>query len=335
MTNSISGFNIRSKVFAVRLVLVFSVIIMAIKFVAYKVTMSNAVLSDALESLINIATSSFTLYSIYYSSKLRDHDHPYGHGKIEYLAVGFEGALIIGTGVYILFKSGYNLIHPNTLDNVDEGILLTAISGIAMYFIGTYMKRKGKELNSLPLIADGQHFHVDTLTSVGLIVGLGLYHLTGLAWIDPVLAIVLAIHIMMSGYKLTKESIDRLLDKADVVSIENITSSLQKNRHANWIDVHNLRSQKFGHYLHVDCHLTLPFYLTLEKVHEEVKLLETELNRDFNHSVELFVHADPCNEELPCDICSVNNCAFRIKPFVKSVEWTKANLIVNKKHKLH
>jgi cation diffusion facilitator family transporter len=335
MTNTISGFNIRSKVFAVRLVLIFSVIIMAIKFVAYKVTMSNAVLSDALESLINIATSSFTLYSIYYSSKLRDLDHPYGHGKIEYLAVGFEGALIIGTGIYILFKSGYNLIHPNTLENVDEGIILTAISGLAMYFIGTYMKRKGKELNSLPLIADGQHFHVDTLTSVGLIVGLGLYHLTGLAWIDPLLAIALAIHIMMSGYKLTKESIDRLLDKADEESIGKIASSLQNNRHDNWIDIHNLRSQKFGHYIHVDCHLTLPFYLTLEKVHSEVKLLETELNRDFDHSVELFVHTDPCNEELPCDICSVKDCVFRKKAFVKSVEWTQANLIINKKHKLH
>jgi cation diffusion facilitator family transporter len=176
---------------------------------------------------------------------------------------------------------------------------------------------------------------VDTLTSVGLIVGLGLYHLTGLAWIDPLLAIALAIHIMMSGYKLTKESIDRLLDKADVESIDSIAASLQKNRHENWIDVHNLRSQKFGHYLHVDCHLTLPFFIPLEAVHKEVKLFENELNRDFHHSVELFVHTDPCNEEFPCDICSVNDCVFRKKPFVRSVEWTHANLIMNKKHKLH
>ena len=111
--------SFRTKVNAISIVLVLSILIMLVKFVAYYVTKSNALLSDALESFINIATSSFTLYSIYYSAKLKDHDHPYGHGKIEYLAVGFEGALILGTGVYILYEAFHLFIHPEPLQNVD------------------------------------------------------------------------------------------------------------------------------------------------------------------------------------------------------------------------
>jgi len=221
--------NFKSKANAIRIVLLLSVVIMMIKFVAYYLTKSNALLSDALESLINIATSSFTLYSIYYSAKLKDHDHPYGHGKIEYLAVGFEGALILGTGVYILYEAFNHFIHPEPLQNVDLGIMITASTGLFMYFIGSFLKKKGRELDSITLVADGEHFHLDTITSIALIVGLVLYHLTKLTWIDPLLAVLLAVHIMMSGYKLTKESIDRLLDKADFDTIQNVVNSLNKN----------------------------------------------------------------------------------------------------------
>ncbi|CAN5629744.1 cation diffusion facilitator family transporter [soil metagenome] len=325
--------DFRSKVNAVRLVLIFSVLIMGVKFFAYSLSKSNAILSDALESLINIATSGFTLYSIYYSSKLRDSDHPYGHGKIEYLAVGFEGALILCTGIYIIFIAITHFFQPVVLRDVDSGILLTALSGLAMYFIGTFLKRKGREMNSMPLIADGEHFHVDTVTSVGLIAGLLLFKLTGWYWIDPTLAIVLALHIMMSGYKLVKVSIDHLLDKADLATIQNVSEALQKYRHKSWIDIHNLRLQKFGQYLHVDCHITLPFYFTLEQVHDEVKLLEKELNRDFENAIEIFIHTDPC-QQIPCAHCEQDDCVFRKSPFIRQIPWTPLNLMTNKKHQL-
>lgn len=313
--------------------MIFSVIIMIVKFFAYYVSKSNAVLSDALESFINIATSGFTLYSLYYSAKLKDDDHPYGHGKIEYLAVGFEGALILGTGVYILIKSANNFFHPVPLENINGGILLTAVSGLAMYFIGTFLKRKGRELNSRPLVADGEHFHLDTLTSIALIVGLGIYELTGIYWIDPLLASLLAIHIMGSGLKLTKESIDHLLDKTDFVTIAKIVDALALHRRDSWIDVHNLRLQKFGQYLHVDCHITMPFYYSLDQVHDEIKLLEKELNNEFENKLELFVHTDPC-QIIPCNLCKVKDCPFRRLPFHDLVTWTPEIVMLNKKHSL-
>lgn len=326
--------DIRSKLSAIKRVIAFSFLIMGVKFAAWYYSDSQAVLSDALESFINIATSTFTLYSLLYASRLKDDDHPYGHGKVEYLAVGFEGALIFGTGIYIIYNSVLHLLHPEPLKQVDIGLLLTAVSTVSMWWIGRFLRNKGKQLNSLPLMADGEHFNADALTSLGLIVGLFVYRITGWLWVDPVLAILLALHIIVSGFRLIRSSVDHLLDKADIDAIRKLTEVLQDRRHQSWIDIHNLRLQKFGHYLHVDCHLTLPFYYTLEEVHHQIKLLEAELNRDFNNHVELFVHTDPCMQ-IPCNICSLENCMFRKEPFVRSLHWTPEMLMENKKHKLY
>ena len=141
------------------------------------------------------------------------------------------------------------------------------------------------------------------------------------------------INQMAYGIKLLRESINHLLDKADMITIENITTSLQQYREDSWIDIHNLRLQKFGHYLHVDCHLTLPFYYPLDKVHEHTKKLEYVLNLDVENHVEVFVHTDPCME-IPCNICSVKDCPFRRMPHVSQVKWTSENLMLNKKHQL-
>jgi len=325
--------NIRSKVSAVKWVLFFSILIMFVKFSAWYFSRSEAILSDALESLINIATSFFALYSLFYASQLKDADHPYGHGKIEYLAVGFEGALIFGTGIFIIVNAIQHFYEPHELKNIDIGLLLTGISTLGMWWMSRFLKRKGEESNSSILKADGKHFNADAITSAGLIIGLFAYKFTGWIWIDPVLAILLALHIMASGIQLLRESINHLLDKADLETIERITASLQNYRDESWIDIHNLRLQKFGHYLHVDCHLTLPFYLQLDDVHEQVKNLETVLNRDVENHVEVFVHTDPCME-IPCNICSVKDCTFRKEAQVMQINWNSENLMLNKKHQL-
>jgi cation diffusion facilitator family transporter len=275
----------------------------------------------------------FALYSLFYASKLKDADHPYGHGKIEYLAVGFEGALIFGTGIYIIINAVKHFYAPHALQHVDVGIFLTLVSTLSMYGMSRYLRKKGAENNSAILKADGQHFKADAITSGGLIIGLIAYRITGWAWIDPALAILLALHIMGSGINLLRESINHLLDKADMKTIENITASLQQYRDESWIDIHNLRLQKFGHYLHVDCHLTLPFYYRLDEVHEQIKKLESVLNRDVENHVELFVHTDPCME-IPCNICAVKDCTFRKLPHASQIKWTSENLMLNKKHQL-
>ena len=326
--------DLRSRVNAVQWVIVFSILIMGVKLAAWWMSKSQAVLSDALESLINIATSSITLFSLLYGAKLRDRDHPYGHGKIEYFAVGIEGMLIFGTGLYIIVQSILHLIEPHPLQDVDSGMLLTVVSVLAMGAISVFLKRKGKALDSLPLTADAAHFRADAITSIGLLGGLFLYRITGLLWLDPVLAILLSLHIMYSGFGLLREAHDRLMDRADFDAIDRLGLVLQEKRRPEWIDVHNLRLQKFGNYMHVDCHLTLPFYLNLEEAHTEVKHLERTLNASFNQKIELFVHTDPCMKK-PCTLCAVSHCTFRSSAFQEQVIWNRENLMRDDKHSLN
>jgi cation diffusion facilitator family transporter len=313
--------------------LTLGIVVMLIKLYAFIVTASNAILSDALESFINIAASGFALYSVLFSSKLKDSDHPYGHGKMEFVAVGFEGALIFCTGIFIVIKSVMNLFTDHEIVKVDLGIILTAASGVILFLMGKYLNAKAKKLNADVLKAEGKHFMIDSLTTAAIITGLIIYRFTGYYWIDSALAILLSVHIMYSGFKITKQSMDTLLDKADMNMINKIAQVMQTNRRIAWIDVHNLRVQKFGHYLHIDCHLTLPFYATLQEVHDEVKHMENILNDNFDNKIELFVHTDPCMQ-LPCNICRVADPKYRLQDFKKEVEWNAGNLMRNKKHHL-
>lgn len=139
---------------------------MTIKFTAYYMTRSNAILSDALESIINVIASGFAFYSIYLSAQPKDDDHPYGHGKIEYFSSGFEGALIIIAGIWIAVEAIQHLIHPQPLQHLDWGILLILLTVIVNGIVGYYLQRVGKYTRSEALIADGKHLVTDSISSV-------------------------------------------------------------------------------------------------------------------------------------------------------------------------
>lgn len=325
--------SVKSKVKSLRVVFIISVVITLVKFYTYYLTRSYAVLSDAFESIINIAATGFALYSVTYSAKLKDADHPYGHGKIEYIATGFEGALIFFTGIYIFINAIFSLINGKVINHVEDGILLSTITTVVLLVMGLHLVKKGRKVSSVIMIADGKHILTDVATSASLIFALLLYKLTQFTWIDGTLALILSFHILFNGYKLVRESLNNLMDKADIDLIDEIAVSLQKIRRDKWIDIHNLRMQKFGHYVHIDCHMTLPFYISLETVHNEIKILEREINRSTRYTVELFIHTDPC-EQISCNICVVSNCSFRKKEFVTQVEWSSKNMMQNKKHKL-
>ena len=329
--NSSRGDALRLKTRMLKLVLALSAIVMLIKFVAYFLTFSNAILSDALESIVNIAATAFALFSVRYGARSKDSDHPYGHGKMEYVAAGFEGALIFGTGVFIIIRSVNSLLFHTVINHVNEGIGLIAASGVLLFIMGNILIRRGKKLESLTLIADGKHLITDVFTSIGIVVGMWLYQRTGLVWIDSVLAIALAIFILINGFRILKISMDHLMDKANPQIMERIAEVLETIKRPQWIDVHNMRIQQFGDLLHVDCHITLPYYESLDQVHNEITTLENELNNAFDNRVELFVHTDPC-EQIPCTICPVSDCKARRHPFHHRVVWTADNLSLNQKH---
>lgn len=316
-----------------RITLLVSVALMVIKFTAYFITNSVAVLSDALESIINVTAGSFALYSIYYASQPKDADHPYGHGKIENLSAGFEGSLIFIAGIAIIAEAVYAFFFPPELKKLDTGLMIAGFAGLCNFIMGTYLVQKGKHFNSFTMVADGKHLISDTISSIGLIVGLGIIYFTNIFWIDNILAIIFGCVILFTGFKLVRESVTNLLDKADLEKLNYLISLLNKNRRPKWIDIHNLRILKYGSRLHVDAHLTLPWYDSLEESHKEMILVEKIIRESLGDEIEFFIHADPC-PSASCPVCIVENCPQRKTSFIKKLNWTVENLMPDEKHKI-
>ena len=315
------------------MVLIIGVVIMILKFAAFFITRSNAILTDALESIINVVAGSFALYSLYYSSRPKDSDHPYGHGKIEYLSSALEGSLISIAGIAIIIKSVYSFFYPQSLQALDIGLYLTLLTGAGNCIMGLYLIRYGKTHQSTAMVADGRHLLSDTVSSVGIVVGLLIIYLTRIYWLDNLVALIAGGYIMYMGYSLLKESVTGLLDEADVEKLKLVIAILNKSRREKWIDMHNLRVLKYGAHLHVDAHITLPWYDNLEETHKEVSLVENLIKKQLGNELEFFIHADPC---IPtsCPICVVQNCPVRQADFVKRLEWTLENMLPDEKHKL-
>jgi cation diffusion facilitator family transporter len=315
-----------------KIVLALSVFLFAVKFLAYFLTSSNSILTDAVESIVNIATGSFALYSIYYAARPRDEDHPYGHGKIEFLSSGFEGSMILIAGLAMVGKGFYSFFGKTELKHLDWGLYLTVFASALNFFMGRILIRKGKKERSATLVAEGKHLLSDTWSSVAIVAGLLLIQLTDLIWIDYVITIVVGGLIMYSGIRLVKESIDNLLDKADIERIREVVNLLEKNKKDKWIDIHNLRVIKYGDHLHIDCHVTLPWYDTLTESHDEIDAIRSLTKNNIHDRVEFFIHADPCVPPYSCGVCPLSECRVRKAPFVKRVEWKLDNVLPDKKH---
>lgn len=327
-------FILRSKEFRIIIVsLVVSLLVTCAKFFAYFTTYSVAILSDSLESIINVVAGGFACFSIYLASKPRDENHPYGHGKVEFFSIGFEGGLISIAGCLILYKAIEYFISPRQLQQLNHGILIIVIAGLVNLLLGIFLIRQGKKIPSITISGNGQHILTDAWSSVGLIVALVLIQYTGWQWLDPLASLLLGALIIAKGYKLLRHSVSGLMDETNLKIVKQIAAILTKERRPQWIDVHNMRVQQFGNNYHIDCHLTLPYYFTLEQVHKEVESMEQLINNNFpNREVECFIHTDPCAPPKSCPYCQVEDCPVRGAPFQKRVEWTPDQLLSNRQH---
>ncbi|MFB5944383.1 cation diffusion facilitator family transporter [Albibacterium profundi] len=311
--------------------LITAISLMVIKFIAYFITHSNAVFTDALESIVNVIASSFAFYSIYLSSLPKDMNHPYGHGKVEFFSVFIEGALIFLAALFIIGKAIYNFFFPIELTNLLEGVGLVAFTALINFLLGRYLLVKSKKLNSLTLMADGKHLLTDALSTVGLVVGLLLVYFTGLIIIDIILSLILGVFILYQGYKLLRQSVGGLMDESDVQLVKDVVDVLQQHRKDPWIDIHNLRLQRYGANLHLDCHVTLPNYFDLNKVHEEVSEIDKLINEKVGLKTEFFIHADPCLPQC-CHYCNVKNCPIRSSEKTIDMIWDVELVTRNLKH---
>ena len=290
------------------------------KAVAYLVTDSTAVLSDALESIVNVVTAIFLVYSIRLAATPADRNHPYGHGKIEFFAAGVEGTLIVVAGMLILFAALQAFVFGSKIHDIDLGMQLligfTVINGL----IGWHLIRAGKQVGSLALRADGLHLMTDVLTTVGVLVGLLGVRLTGWKMIDPIAATIVALNILRTGWQLSREAVRGLMDEADDSLLEAIIQRLEQTRRDCCIDLHSLRVWSSGALHHVDFHLTVPRYYDAEQLHELDESYTEDAFLLEDSAWDVIIHYDPCRPRH-CAGCKMDACPVRSEPFEERVSF--------------
>ena len=317
-----------------RIVLIIALLMFIMKITAWFFTNSLAILTDALESIVNIIAGALGLYSVHLAAKPRDADHPYGHGKVELVSSAAEGIFILLAGLYIIYRAVASLFYHHEVFKIDIGILIMALTAVINFVVGSLCVRKGKTNQSLQLIASGKHLKTDTYSTIGIIVGLALIYFTGVEYIDSIIATIAAVVVIVTGISILRSSIGGMMDEADEILLQKIVDVLNEKRNENWIDLHNVRFIKYGSTLHCDCHLTVPWYLNIREAHAEISRLAEVIKEEFGTSVEMFVHTDPCMD-YSCPICNKQHCHVRQHPFVKRITWTVENIIRDKKHSLN
>jgi len=306
-----------------------AVLLMALKFYAFWLTRSAAILSDTLESIINVVASCFAIGSIIVAGRPPDEDHPYGHGKIEFFSAGFEGALIMVAAAGIFYSGISQLLQPHALPNLNIGLVLLFGAGMVNLLLGIYLIRVGRRTDSLTLIADGKHVLTDFYTSGGVLAGLVLVKFSGWLWLDGTIACLVGINILFTGAGLVRQSYRGLMHTADPSALTKLSEILIEHRRDLWIDIHQLRTWKSGNHTHIDLHLVLPRDLSLEEAHNEAKKMEKLIIEHFDGNASPLIHMDPCIA-TDCPICSINACHSRTSDFRKLASWNLESMTTHK-----
>lgn len=324
----------KEKMSVQRWILGISIFIFVTKLSAYYLTYSMGILSDALESTVNVFTGIMTYFSLKYSIKPKDADHPYGHGKIELITASIEGILIALAGFYIIFESVHRFYYPSPIHDLNFGILLIGFCGVLNFIVATYSVRVGKKQNSMALIAGGQHLKTDTYTSIGLILGLVLVLITKITWLDSAIAIVFGLIIWKGAYDILRHTMMGLMDKVDMLLLDRLIALLSKKKKKEWIYGHKLAVLHFGHVIHVDMHLTLPYYFTLQQSLEEVRELKKVMLEGLDQKVaDISIQTEPCHPGL-CRLCNFE-CSVRSFRCEQNMLWDLPTLTSGNQYKVN
>jgi len=325
MDNTKQNYQVQKWIFGL------SITLFIIKIIAWRLTRSLAILSDALESIVNVLAGVIGLYSLYVAAKPNDSDHPNGHGKAEFVSAAAEGTLIFGVGILILYKAIRSFFISSGIDKttLDKGLILVVATAIINYVAGYFFISIGKRNSSLALQASGKHLQVDTYSTLGIVAGLIVILVTKIYWLDKLIAMAMGALVVWNGYTILRKSLAGIMDEADVQLLNRMVQLLNKNHQENWIDLHNLRVIKYGALLHVDCHLTLPWYLNLREAQKELDTFENIVQSEFKDGLEMFVHTDGCMS-ASCPICLKTDCAMRLHPFEKRMDWTLDSVVTDK-----
>jgi cation diffusion facilitator family transporter len=294
-------------------------------------TGSTAVLSDAMESSVNLVTSGFTVWAVWLSTRPRDEEHPYGHGKVEYFSVAIEAVLLGVAGIAIALVAGRALFVPPDLRSPGVGALAALAVGMSLWASGAAMIRAGRRLESPAIVADGEHLRADAVTTAAIVVGLALVAWTGVRWLDPALGLILAAWVLRSAWRLMREAIGGLMDEASEPLLDAIADTLESVRRPGWTTPHHVKVHRLGSAIHVDLHIVFPWYSDLRSVHEDSLVIEAAMRERFGARCETMVHMEPCRPSS-CRLCDLEACPERGDPFEARVRWTGAQIRQPRRH---
>ncbi len=274
-----------------------------LKAEAYFLTGSVGLLSDALESFVNLAGAVMALAMITIASRPPDKDHNFGHGKAEYFASGVEGALIVVAALSIAYTAGMRLLHPEPVEQIDLGLAISLGASVINFITAKILLSAGKKYNSITLEANSSHLMTDVWTSAGVLVGVGAVKFTGWTWLDPAVAIIVAINILVTGFRLVSKSISGLMDIAlppeDQKKISGIMTKFSKN---GLVEYHELCTRQAGAKKFVSMHVLVPGAWSVQQGHNLVEEIENEIIASIK-DVTVITHLEPIEEHPPEDSC--------------------------------
>jgi cation diffusion facilitator family transporter len=298
----------RAEAIAAATSIVVSVLLLAVKFTAFYITGSAAIFSDALESIVNVIASFVAGYSLLLAHQPADAQHPYGHGKAEFLSAGFEGGMIVIAAIVIAFRAVETMIngpHPNKLD---VGLILIAIAGVVNGGVGLLLLQSGRRRGSIALVADGKHLLTDAITSAAVLIALVImWFMPAWTWVDPIAALLVAIYITLMGLGLLSRSTAGLMDRQDASDDKLLRDILDAHVGASGKEpricsYHKLRHRHSGRYHWVDFHVMVPATWDIRRGHEAASAIEYEIEQALGEG-NATAHVEPCPDGA-CGSCA-------------------------------
>ncbi|MCJ7512988.1 MAG: cation diffusion facilitator family transporter [Anaerolineales bacterium] len=272
-----------------------AVLTISLKGAAAILTGSVSLLSDALESTINLTTAVMTLIVLFIVARPEDDDHTYGHGKAEYLSSGAEGGLILAASAGIIFVSVRRLINPLPVSHLDVGLVVIGVATLINLIVATLLIRVGRRERSVALEADGRHLMTDVWTSVGVIIGVLMVYLTGIVRLDPIIAILFGANIAVTGIRLMVRSTQGLMDSAvPKEEVQAITATLDRHAEAG-LQYHALRTRQSGSRSFASFHIQVPGEWTVQRGHDLLEQIDLELHRTLPY-LTVFSHIEPMED---------------------------------------
>lgn len=293
------------------------ILILGLKYLAYRISGSTALLSDAIESVVNVVAAVFALGAVIFAEKPADRDHPYGHGKIEHFSAAFEGGLISLAAVMIWWEA-ISALHAQlngtfALKDLGKGLAINMVAGFMNGALGLFLIHMGKKQRSRAIEADGHHVLSDFWTTLGIAAALLLVKFTGILWLDPIMAMVVGTLLAFTGFKLVHSSSQALLDMEDPVLLKQLIEVINRVRPVDVIAIHELRTLRAGRYTHIDIHMVIPEFYPISRGHDLADSFGKQVIAEAGLEGELHTHVDPCQRAW-CGQCGVEPCPVRQEP---------------------